>query len=1077
MFVVSTGAQAGPLFDDYLNYVRSGAGTGPGNVTFTVSSDRPVGQSFTVPANTGEVYRIGIRPVYETWNPGEKVTMTLYDSPQKKQKMGEYTIEEATSHVQVVNDTKDRVLYFQFRQPTKGSNSLYFELSAAGGDGKVMLQGFSDDKYPGGQAAPSDTGAVDIAFECHIKPVADRIANLRRFFAERLNIDRPELAAVKAAVDKGDWEAAIAETVKHFHNRMDLWAAWKDVMDVKIDPTVDTSLADLVLKGYLRNKETNQPLPWRAESDWVPEYPAEREDPAHVSEPPLALWHIDRTLGGAYTATGKEEYARKSIDLRMQYILDNPNPNMAGLPLYHEMWNDRTAGARTPGHGDLVYARFYNYKGWTNDEKMVFFSWIEDNARWDYEGNTGGNWGAEAARACLDFGQRFPEWKMSPKYVGWGAARMAEVTMDTINGDGVSHEAAIKYHAMVARRVKGTIEDLRAGKLDMDPALAKPLTQRFIGMYDHMAYALQPNSNVVMCGDSWYENYANELADVGKILDRPDFLWVASQGKEGTPPKQISKVYPQSGYFIMRSDFGGKGLNYTDARQMFIHNGGWFGAHCHWDLTSINLYGYGRTLVIDPGQYDYTPPEGFDRYWQSSIHSMMVVEGSDVKREPGPSEWASNKLVDWFDGKHFGYSNKENIDYIRRRIAFVKPYYFLVDDSAKTTRDTDWAQVWNITDPKASVDDKTKAIETTFPAGGNLMILSQDPDGLTVETKQGMTSSSDAYPETRIVRLHRRTANPRFESLLYPYKAGSRPDITWERIAPDSGRNLGDLFYSLKINTPEGVDWAAFGQIDTPSAYRGGSHGMNADFALVRMAKSGQIKGLTWAIGKSLMFNRKLMAKSDNCIQSLAVEYQGSKMTVDADESDASLAVRVSDAKSFVVNGRSIAKPVVKNGMFYPFADLPRTIVADDRDAFKRLTETNEWARVPDPNSWSAGYTHHETDLGRHENGDYIFNVPKTGTYGVEVYLPKVTMTPSDRVDYRVAAVGQPVQPGGAVTNACYDGNAYTFTLNQQAMCGWVKLGNFDLRQGQFAINSRNMTETDGLYFIADSVRLTAKKQ
>lgn len=1078
--ILTTSVHAGPLFDDYLNYVRPGDGTGPGATKVSVASDKPVGQTFAVADGAGEVYRIGVRPVYDTWNPGESVTLTLYDSADRKQKLGSYTIDEGTCRVQApvvgdgskFSDTNDRVLYFQLRAPTKGLKQLYFELTTAGGDGRVAFQAFSSDVYPRGQANPS-TAASDVSFECHIKPVPDKEANLRKFFTERLDISRPELAAVKAAVDAKDWEKAIAETVKHFHNRSELWADWKDVMQVKIDPTVSTELADLLMKDQLKHTEKNVPIPWRKESYWTPEYPDLRVGPKKSFEPSPYLWHFDRHLAGAYTATGKPEYARKAIDLRMQFILDNPSPKRSGLPWYFELWNDRTAGARTPGHGDLVYARLYDFPGWTNDEKMVFFSFWEDNGFWVYQGTSGGNWGAECARASMDFGLTFPEWKISANCVAWGVQRMAEVVLDSVRPEGVSHEAAIKYHAMVARRLRSSMEVVLSAKAKLDPDVAKRLIERLGLMYEHMAYTLQPNSYVVMCGDSWYENFTGELAETGKMLKRPDFSYVATQGKEGTPPPEVSKVYPESGYFIMRSDFGGKGLNYADSRQMFIHNGGWFGSHGHPDLTAINLYGYGRTLVIDPGQYAYTPPEGIDVYWTSRIHSMMVPEGRDAKREPGPSEWVSNSLIDWFDGRHYGYKNMDKIDYLRRRVAFIKPDYFLVDDSASTTRDTDWTLVWNLTDPNARIDESTKTIDTTFPSGGNITILTLDPEKCGVTEAPGITASAEAYPKTRIFRLTEKTANPRFASLLYPYKAGAKPDVKWERLNPDD-RSASDLFYSVRITDTragkQNVRWAAFGECGKTVSYRGGKHIANADFALVHLDH-----GFTWARGRRLVFDGNTLATADGEVLSLAVHY-GSKLTVDVKDPESTLAINTRGIKRIVLNGKPVAKPVVRSGMYYPFAGTPRTIVADDRDAFVRTTQTNEWGRICDPNAWSTGYTHHETDPGRHEGGDFVLSVPKTGTYAVEVFLPKATMDPSDAVEYRVPAMGRPVEAGGAVKAVREDNGAWVFTLDQRARSGWVRLGEFGLPKGEMRINLRNVTQLDGVYLIVDAARLVARQ-
>lgn len=1200
----AAGVYAGGLFDDYLNPVRPGPCTGPANSFAAVSPGRNLGQSFSLPADAGEIYRIGVRPKYESWSPDERVTLTLYESPEKKTKLGSYSIDAATSRVDqyVIGDgshfrkSEDYVLYFQLRVPTQGRTAFYFELASDGGDEKVEFQAFQSDVYREGQAVGD---AADLSFECHIKLATDREGNLRRFFTERLDLSRPELGPVKNAVDAGDWERAIAETVKHFHGRRELWDGWRDVMQVKPDPAADTSLADLILKGQVRHADTGKPIPWRKESWWAPVIPDAKMWNQGINPSPY-LWHFDRELAAAYTVTGKPEYARAAIDIRMQWILDNPNPKIIytgdEFPYYHELWNDRAAAARVPGHADLVYARLYNFDGWTNDEKLVLFSFFEDNARWLYKCNSGGNWGVTAAKSALDFGLAFPEWKISEPCRNWGAARMLEISLEGVRGDGTCVEASIKYHAMIARRLLELLEYQQEGKVKLSGPDQELLNRTLVGMYDHMAHTLQPDGYVVMCGDSWHENYTEspflsarhisdarslvrklkdsadpvsaairprmeqktlemlsawdgasqpgdeiigalvndlnalikspglfdtkvieglklrartrravelgaageqsaqvnrwlledaypdeitkgfrfgELYKAGKMLKRPDFIWIASQGEEGEKPGTASKLYPEAGYFIMRSDFGGES-RYTDARQMFIHNGGWTGSHGHWDLTSLNLYAYGRPLVIDPGQYDYTPPPGIDPYWSSKIHSMLVLYGRDVKREPGPNRWASSRLLDWFDGRHFGYNHISEVNYVRRRVAFVRPQYFLVDDSANTTKLTDWAQVWNLADPNAVFDPQSTGLETTFKRGGNVLILNQDPGTLSVEKAPGITAASDI--STTIFRLTRKTSNPRFQTLVYPYDGAVRPGVSWERIVPDDG-GLSDLFYSVRVSTPAGTDWAVFGDSLTNAAYRGGKHSSCADFAVVRMDNSGRLKSYAWAYGKSLMFNGTVLAKADSPVYQLAVVYDGATANVEVREPDASIAIAVRGCKRFVLNGKSVPRPIVRDGFYYPFGNSARAVVADDACSFERVTQTNEWTTVPDPGAWSGSYTHHETDPGRRESGDYVLRVPKKGTCLVEVFLPRVTLTPSNRVEYRVPSLGlKPGEQDAAVVDVREEDGATVFVVNQQAMSGWVKLGYFALGSGELRIRAANVTQTDGVYFIADAVRLISSE-
>jgi len=147
----------------------------PGKASAAATADKPVGQSITLP-RAPRVYRIGVRPVYDTWNAGETVTMASTIRNEKKRKLGDYSIGEATCHVdQCVlgngsqfSGTGDRVLYFQFRKPTEGPEQVYFELSAAEETVRSHSRALTRTRM---RASELRGCGGDLSFECHIKPV------------------------------------------------------------------------------------------------------------------------------------------------------------------------------------------------------------------------------------------------------------------------------------------------------------------------------------------------------------------------------------------------------------------------------------------------------------------------------------------------------------------------------------------------------------------------------------------------------------------------------------------------------------------------------------------------------------------------------------------------------------------------------------------------------------------------------------------------------------------------------------------------------------------------------------------
>jgi hypothetical protein len=514
---------------------------------------------------------------------------------------------------------------------------------------------------------------------------------------------------------------------------------------------------------------------------------------------------------------------------------------------------------------------------------------------------------------------------------------------------------------------------------------------------------------------------------------------------------------------------------FRDARQLFIHNGNWFGSHGHWDFTSVNLYAFGRPLIIDPGQYEHEPPPGIRKYWSSNIHSMLVPDGRDCKRQAGPSEWAVNSVADFFDGRHFGFEKGDEIGAVRRRIAFLKPDYFVIDDSAQAQATSNWAQCWNLSDPDAKVQENGAAIVTTFDAGGNVLILNQNASRFSVEQADGITAAKSEMPKTRIARLAENTSNPRFQTLVYPFDGPDRPQIDWQLQTAD-GRQADDLVYALSINSEAANDWVAWGERGKTVRFAGGKHAIDADFATVRRGADRAVKSFAWALGRSLTFDGELLAATDAPVHSLGVTLCEGTLCVESPEPEATLRVRAGASKRFVLNGKPVSDPTITQGMWHPFADQPRTYTADNRDDFERLTKTDEWEEKADPAAWSGSYLQHETDIGRHENGVYLLEVPQAGQYRVEAFLPKVTVRPSDRVEYRVIGEGKPAEPSEAIVSSRSASRTHVITVNQQAMSGWTSLGEFTLSKGKLRIAARNATEVDGLYFIADAVRIVPSR-
>ena len=1073
------GVSCGPLFDDYLNYARLGEKAAPPAGEVMLTSSAPLGQTFAVSPGTGEIYRIGlyVNNSAETWAPGETVTLTLYDSPSKSRQLASFAIDGTMCRVQGLrNHEQDRVLLFPLRARVEGLSSLYFELTVTGGDGQVRFHTVPAERYAGGRArSGGKEQAFSLAFETHIKPVPDREANLRAFF-DRFDLTLPQLAEVKKAVDAADWEEAIAALVRHFRSRTELFDA--SIMDPKPDPSFDRTAADRFLsqKLWCGEGENLKVLPWRLQSYWNAEY----AECGKRFQPWIYGWQIERTLWGAYSATGDEKYARAGMDFRIQWVLDNcPSPKVTGIEAAHEVWNELAATGRAPGHLAYVFSRVFKYPGFSNDEQLIYFMHWYDNAEYLLGTDVGGNWLAQAATGLYEFGKTFPEFRRSSEFASWGADRLIQVSLETVRPDGTQHEAAVKYHAMVARRLKSLMDDYTRGETKLDDTVVPRLKRNLAGMYEWMAHTLQPDGFVVMCGDSWHEDYREELADVGRKVGRPDFVWIATKGKEGKPPSETSKSFPDGGYFIMRSDFGGAGRPFEDARQLYVHNGGWVGGHGHWDLLSVALYAYGRTLLIDPGGM-WQAPEGHpDAYWQSRVHSMLVADGQDVTRDPGPTWWMAGEAVDYLDGVHFGYA-RQGIPEVRRRILFMRPDYFLVDDSASADRDVQWDQNWNILAPDVKTDSGGGVIETAFEDGrGNLIIRRVDPGPASIEKRRGYVPlSEDGLTDTTIASFRRSGREVRFTTLLYPYK-GKRPDVDVQIVPADGGAD--GRVRAMRVSGGAMVDFAVFGDASSGEvSFRGGQHRLHGDMLAVRTRNGRQILGYSAFRARRAVFGGRELMRSSSPVLNLDVAFRpDGTAAVLARETDPTLVVWVGDARRVLVNGEP-ARGRPAGGYLRVFPDEPAVVLVDDSsDGFQRMTEGTKWTPTVHPIGYGYTYTYHVIRPEWRPEGRYTAFVPKAGEYRVQAYVPDIAIGRPKAVEYTVH--GSPVSPaarGGAVLEIRRDdsrgGAATVFTVDQSLVrSDWLDLGVWRFEEGSRPVLSvRNVSDENGPFLVFDAVRL-----
>ena len=121
---------------------------------------------------------------------------------------------------------------------------------------------------------------------------------------------------------------------------------------------------------------------------------------------------------------------------------------------------------------------------------------------------------------------------------------------------------------------------------------------------------------------------------------------------EATPATLNSTALPAAGFYLLTAP--------QSATQLVVHagpQGKEGGGHGHADALSVCLQSRGRSLLIDPGTYEYVGQGGDrDLFRGTSMHNTLRVDGANQAETATPFSWkrlTQSKAEQWIQGEHF----------------------------------------------------------------------------------------------------------------------------------------------------------------------------------------------------------------------------------------------------------------------------------------------------------------------------------------------------------------------------------------------------------------------------------------
>ncbi|MBI4889546.1 MAG: alginate lyase family protein, partial [Acidobacteria bacterium] len=321
----------------------------------------------------------------------------------------------------------------------------------------------------------------------------------------------------------------------------------------------------------------------------------------------------------------------------------------------------------------------------TDDALLDFLGAYIDHARHLMAFHMTGNWLAMEGNGLFHVGVLFPEFQDAPRWRETSSKWIYAELDNQVYPDGVQIELASGYHHVSLLNFLMVFKIARLNGISLPEDFLKRLEK----MYDFDVFGATPSRLLPGVQDGGYYDVRKALGEAAELYpQRKDFLWYATDGRQGRPPAETSHAFPYAGYFVQRSGW--------DANANWLwFDGGPFGyGHQPEDKLQILVEAYGKSFLVDPGNYTYEKSKWRSYFIDSPSHNVVLVDGQPQRRrgaasrmdyvvkEPLPHVWQTGRDSDYVEATYdeaFGGGVGRSVKHTRA-VLFIKPGFWVMLD-------------------------------------------------------------------------------------------------------------------------------------------------------------------------------------------------------------------------------------------------------------------------------------------------------------------------------------------------------------------------------------------------------------
>ena len=562
---------------------------------------------------------------------------------------------------------------------------------------------------------------------------------------DHVDLTRPGLEAVRAAVEQNQKGKALAALAAHFRQDFTARMPWPDNLDsgnselTEEERNKALSYGEKLLAGIVSHADHTYTYP-NGNIDW-------RLNPTKGKENQTFEWGFSlnrhgmwESLAKAYRLTGDEKYAALWALQFRRWVEQMPAPGI-NEERGDSGWRGLEAGLRFSRIWPSAFFSLAPAKSVTDADILLFLRSTVDHGNF-LSGHpySHGNHFLLAMCGLYTQGVVLPELKDSAFWRKHAVAQLGLSLQRNTVPDGAWNEMAPGYHQWVVSRTRSAFRLAQINGFSSE--VPADLLTQLQKMAEWNVLLSGPDGMVPTLNDGGKVKVSQSVAPSVTVFPNSALLrWAAQREDAASAPPTIPASYalPDSGYTLLRTGWGAK-----DSYVLFDVGplGGWHGHH---DALNVVTYFHGRPFLFDNGGWAYDASIWRQYGPSTASHNTIMIDGlgqwrvysRDNPIGPNPAStpkpaFATSPQIDYASGWYTaGYGTKKDIKSIahhRRELAFLKgptPVLLVVDTMAPhDAKKHRYEARWHLLSTNWKSDKKSKVVWTTDEGKPNLAVLS-----------------------------------------------------------------------------------------------------------------------------------------------------------------------------------------------------------------------------------------------------------------------------------------------------------------------------------------------------------------